>query len=89
MAAASVAACQSKRDGGKLGSSVRETQALDGMQWPTPDPFLFCVHHDDAYPAGNAAMGPQASLAGYPGDVPIRDFDHGLHTIERRLGAAP
>ncbi len=64
MAAASVAACQSKRDGQKLGSSVRDTAALDGMQWPTPDPFLFCVHHDDAYPAGNAAMGPQASLAG-------------------------
>jgi redox-sensitive bicupin YhaK (pirin superfamily) len=28
------------------------------------DPFLFCVHHNDAYPRGNAAMGPDASLAG-------------------------
>jgi redox-sensitive bicupin YhaK (pirin superfamily) len=36
-----------------------------GFQWPTVDPFLFCVHHDDAYPAGNAAMGPDASLAGH------------------------
>lgn len=35
-----------------------------GFPWPTLDPFLFCVHHDDAYPAGNAQMGPQASLAG-------------------------
>jgi len=35
-----------------------------GFVWPTFDPFLFCVHHDDAYPAGNAAMGPAASLAG-------------------------
>ena len=35
-----------------------------GFQWPTIDPFLFCVHHDDAYPAGNDAMGPAASLAG-------------------------
>ena len=35
-----------------------------GFQWPTLDPFLFCVHHDDAYPRGNDAMGPQASLAG-------------------------
>ena len=26
-----------------------------GFQWPTIDPFLFCVHHDDAYPAGNDA----------------------------------
>ena len=35
-----------------------------GFQWSTIDPFLFCVHHDDAYPRGNAAMGPDASLAG-------------------------
>ena len=35
-----------------------------GQQWPTLDPFLFCVYHDDAYPAGNAQMGPAASLAG-------------------------
>jgi redox-sensitive bicupin YhaK (pirin superfamily) len=35
-----------------------------GFQWQTSDPFLFCVHHDDAYPAGNEAMGPAASLAG-------------------------
>ncbi len=32
--------------------------------WPTIDPFLFCVHHLDTYPRGNAAMGPDASLAG-------------------------
>lgn len=35
-----------------------------GFQWPTFDPFLFCVHHDDAYPAGNDQLGPAASLAG-------------------------
>jgi len=35
-----------------------------GFPWETPDPFLFCVHHDDAYPAGNERMGPAASLAG-------------------------
>ena len=35
-----------------------------GPQWPTIDPFLFCAHHDDAYPAGNADLGPDASLAG-------------------------
>ncbi|MFT4628875.1 MAG: redox-sensitive bicupin YhaK (pirin superfamily) [Myxococcota bacterium] len=32
--------------------------------WPTLDPFLFAVHHLDAYPAGTEAMGPAASLAG-------------------------
>ena len=35
-----------------------------GFPWETADPFLFCVHHDDAYPAGNEQMGPAASLAG-------------------------
>lgn len=44
-------------------ATVAEVVAL-GMQWPTLDPFLFCVHHDDAYPAGNDDMGPAASLGG-------------------------
>ena len=35
-----------------------------GFQWPAADPFLFCVHHDDRYPAGNDALGPAATLAG-------------------------
>ena len=35
-----------------------------GFAWETIDPFLFCVHHADAYPRGNQQFGPQASLAG-------------------------
>lgn len=35
-----------------------------GFPWETRDPFLFCVYHNDAYPAGNDALGPRASLAG-------------------------
>ncbi len=35
-----------------------------GFPWVTADPFLFCVHHDDAYPKGNPDMTPAASLAG-------------------------
>jgi redox-sensitive bicupin YhaK (pirin superfamily) len=35
-----------------------------GMPWPTSDPFLFCVHHDDAYPPGNDHLGPDAPLHG-------------------------
>jgi redox-sensitive bicupin YhaK (pirin superfamily) len=35
-----------------------------GFPWKTPDPFLFCVHHDDAYPRSNGRMGPAASLEG-------------------------
>jgi quercetin 2,3-dioxygenase len=29
-----------------------------GFQWETADPFLFCVHHEDAFPKGNSVMGP-------------------------------
>jgi quercetin 2,3-dioxygenase len=35
-----------------------------GFPWKTQDPFLFCVHHEDSYPAGNDVLGPDASLAG-------------------------
>jgi len=35
-----------------------------GFQWETADPFLFCVHHLDRYPAGTAEHGPAASLDG-------------------------
>lgn len=42
---------------------VLQTVPLGG-QWPTIDPFLFCVHHDDAYPAGDERLAPRASLAG-------------------------
>jgi glutamate formiminotransferase/glutamate formiminotransferase/formiminotetrahydrofolate cyclodeaminase len=31
---------------------------------------------------------PEAALTGYPDDVPIRGFDAGMHTIERRVAAA-
>jgi hypothetical protein len=44
-------------------ATVLETRPL-GFPWETADPFLFCVHHDDAYPAGNEQMGPAVSLAG-------------------------
>ena len=29
-----------------------------GFQWETLDPFLFCVHHEDYFPKGNAQLGP-------------------------------
>jgi hypothetical protein len=42
---------------------VLQAMPLD-FQWPTVDPFLFCVHHLDAYPAANEHLGPAASLDG-------------------------
>ena len=44
-------------------SAIKSQRPL-GFPWPTQDPFLFCVHHVDHYPAGNAQLGPAASLAG-------------------------
>ena len=35
-----------------------------GFMWPVSDPFLFCAHHLDHFPAGNENMGPAASLKG-------------------------
>ena len=43
--------------------AVLDEKAL-GFPWETSDPFLFCVYHNDAYPPGNAQLGPAASLAG-------------------------
>ena len=42
------------RDGQDGAMAIIDVGPLD-FQWQTPDPFLFCVHHDDAYPAGNDA----------------------------------
>jgi redox-sensitive bicupin YhaK (pirin superfamily) len=47
-----------------MSQNVVKKVAPLGFPWMPPDPFLFCVFHEDAYPAGNAAMGPAASLAG-------------------------
>ena len=35
-----------------------------GFPWETPDPFLFCVYHEDTYPKVNEILGPDAPLAG-------------------------
>lgn len=51
------------RYSGRVTSPIIERVAL-GFPWPTQDPFLFCVHHLDAYPRGNERMGPEASLGG-------------------------
>jgi quercetin 2,3-dioxygenase len=48
-------------------SDNMEDQSIDpvlnvkpmGFQWETMDPFLFCVHHEDFFPRGNSAMGPE------------------------------
>jgi redox-sensitive bicupin YhaK (pirin superfamily) len=44
-------------------SPVLQTVAL-GAQWPTVDPFLFCAHHDDTYPAGDERLAPAVPLEG-------------------------
>lgn len=44
-------------------SVLDRVEAL-GFPWQTADPFLFCVHHNDAFPAGNAQLGPATPLTG-------------------------
>ncbi len=51
------------RDSSSTTSAILDVKPL-GFPWVTIDPFLFCVHHDDAYPEGNDAMGPTGSLSG-------------------------
>ena len=46
------------------GGPVLELVKLGPPPWKTFDPFLFCVHHRDDYPAGNVALGPTVSLSG-------------------------
>jgi redox-sensitive bicupin YhaK (pirin superfamily) len=46
-----------------MSQAIKSVKPL-GFPWVTQDPFLFCVHHDDAYPKGNEVMGPAVSLAG-------------------------
>ena len=46
-----------------MAATVLQTFPL-GFQWPTIDPFLFCVHHVDLYGEGNEIQGPVAPLDG-------------------------
>jgi redox-sensitive bicupin YhaK (pirin superfamily) len=45
-------------------AAILELVKLGKPPWKTFDPFLFCVHHDDAYPRGNDVLGPAESLSG-------------------------
>jgi len=45
---------------------VVSTAPLSGPRCPTSDPFLFCVFHEDRYPAGDALM--QAPVVGNGSD---------------------
>lgn len=40
-------------------SMIKSIQPID-LHWPTQDPFLFCAHHFDHYPAGNSKLGLEA-----------------------------
>ena len=50
-----------------------------GFPWQTRDPFLFCVHHDDAYPKANERLGPAAGAAAANDQVsfPVTGWDAG------------
>lgn len=47
-----------------MSSSVVLSIGRIGFHWETANPFLFCAHHHDAFPRGNAAQGPAVPLLG-------------------------
>jgi quercetin 2,3-dioxygenase len=50
---------------------ILSRQSID-FQWPVQDPFLFCVHHLDHYPAGNKNYGLDSHY--FPGRQMGSDF---------------
>ena len=49
----------------KYNNSIISVTDLPGSgPWPTVDPFLFCVHHNDIYPTAKNDLSPDASLIG-------------------------
>ena len=44
----------------QMKKKIKDIRPL-GFQWETKDPFLFCVHHEDFFPKGNANLGPDPS----------------------------
>ncbi len=62
--ASNASSASARADAGAGGESPVIQHFPIGFQWPTIDPFLFCVHHLDHYPAGNDVHGPDASLEG-------------------------
>ena len=54
-----------------MSRSIRVRKPLSSP-WPGADPFLFCAHHLDAYPASDGAQGVPAGLLG--GRDPHSDF---------------
>lgn len=40
-----------------VGADMSDKPFLIDFQWPTQEPFLFCVHHRDLFPAGDKDLG--------------------------------
>ena len=48
-----------------MSAAIRSVSKLPSAgPWPTEDPFLFAVHHDDNFPPGNDELGPSDTLRG-------------------------
>ena len=71
-------------------SAILDVRPL-GFPWQTVDPFLFCVHHDDAYPKGDERMAPAAAgrARHWAGFRPKRRLEHVPRRRRTRLPAAP
>ena len=47
-----------------INSIISITKLPETGPWPTVDPFLFCVHHNDNYPLAKIDLSPNSSLSG-------------------------
>jgi quercetin 2,3-dioxygenase len=49
-------------------SMIKNAFPLQAGPWHTPNPFIFCVFHQDAYPEGNGQLGPKDAHNPTPGN---------------------
>ena len=56
-----LAGCANAQNTGNMKNDIISNVKPLGFMWEVTNPFLFCAHHDDHYPAGNDEMGPPAA----------------------------
>ena len=53
--------CVNAQNTGNMKNDIISNVKPLGFMWEVTNPFLFCAHHNDHYPAGNDEMGPPAA----------------------------
>jgi hypothetical protein len=56
------------------------------LELPLGEVVAAVRRHADVACAELVGLAPRAALEGFPGDVPLKGFDAGVHVIEHALG---